>query len=117
MTMHDYNAWADLLQTWRSTSDWIKAVVVIAAFAYPVMVLQLLLSHRRAMRRAETQCGLLAVRIRSMAFPHAFEEDWPEEVKELERVVTGVPVSRPAGEIRRSAIDQYSGSTLPRPSA
>ncbi|MBB4952600.1 hypothetical protein H4S14_000642 [Agrobacterium vitis] len=44
--MADYNVWADLFDTWQSTSDGIKALLIITPPAFAAGVLALLLRHR-----------------------------------------------------------------------
>ncbi|WP_234892249.1 protein kinase [Agrobacterium vitis] len=46
-TMADYNLWADLFDTWQSSSDWIKALIIVTPPVFAVSVLALLLRHRR----------------------------------------------------------------------
>jgi hypothetical protein len=50
--MDDYNFWSDLLATWQSTSDWIKALAILTPQATALAALALLLRHRQARRRA-----------------------------------------------------------------
>ncbi|BCH61823.1 hypothetical protein RvVAR0630_44470 [Agrobacterium vitis] len=45
--MADYNLWADLFDTWQSSSDWIKALVIVTPPVFAISVLALLLRHRR----------------------------------------------------------------------
>ncbi|BCH57815.1 hypothetical protein RvVAR0630_04390 [Agrobacterium vitis] len=44
--MTDYNLWADLFDTWQSSSNWIKALLIITPPAFGLGVLGLLLRHR-----------------------------------------------------------------------
>jgi hypothetical protein len=62
--MDDYNFWSDLLDTWQSTADWIKALAILAPQASALAALALVLRHRRARRRAEPlPAGTLAYTI------------------------------------------------------
>ncbi|MCM2441744.1 protein kinase [Agrobacterium vitis] len=45
--MADYNLWADLFDTWQSSSDWIKTLVIVTPPVFAISVLALLLRHRR----------------------------------------------------------------------
>ncbi|MCF1471803.1 protein kinase [Agrobacterium vitis] len=45
--MADYNLWADLFDTWQSSSDWIKALAIVTPPVFAISVLALLLRHRR----------------------------------------------------------------------
>ncbi|WP_429932334.1 protein kinase [Agrobacterium vitis] len=45
--MADYNLWADLFDTWQSSSDWIKALAILTPQGFAISVLALLLRHRR----------------------------------------------------------------------
>ncbi|MGV1800319.1 protein kinase [Agrobacterium vitis] len=45
--MADYNLWADLFDTWQSSSDWIKALVIVTPPVFAISVLALLLRYRR----------------------------------------------------------------------
>ncbi|MUO79149.1 protein kinase [Agrobacterium vitis] len=45
--MADYNLWADLFDTWQSSSDWIKALAILTPPVFAISVLALLLRHRR----------------------------------------------------------------------
>ncbi|BCH55761.1 protein kinase [Agrobacterium vitis] len=45
--MADYNLWADLFDTWQSSSDWIKTLVIATPPVFAISVLALLLRHRR----------------------------------------------------------------------
>ncbi len=51
--MDDYSFLQDLLVTWRSTTDWVKAVVVLAIPGYAALFTWLVLSHRADMRAVE----------------------------------------------------------------
>lgn len=48
--MADYNFWADLLDTWQSTSDGIKALAIVTPPLFLVCVIALLLGHRARMK-------------------------------------------------------------------
>lgn len=49
--MSDYNVWADLFDTWQSSSDWIKALLIITPPAFGLGMVALLLRHRARMQR------------------------------------------------------------------
>jgi hypothetical protein len=51
--MGDYNFWSDLLDTWQSTADWIKALAILTPQATALAALALVLRHRLARRRVE----------------------------------------------------------------
>ncbi|OXT02384.1 hypothetical protein B7H23_05660 [Notoacmeibacter marinus] len=53
--MDDYNFRADLLDTFQSAPDAIKALMLILPLAFALGLLGLLLHHRRAARRMERQ--------------------------------------------------------------
>ncbi|WP_272950769.1 hypothetical protein V6582_15340 [Agrobacterium vitis] len=44
--MADYNVWADLFDTWQSTSDWVKALIIVVPPAFVATMLALLLRYR-----------------------------------------------------------------------
>ncbi|MCE6074148.1 hypothetical protein [Agrobacterium vitis] len=48
--MADYNVWADLFDTWQSTSDWVKALVIVVPPVFVATVLALLLHYRQKVR-------------------------------------------------------------------
>lgn len=48
--MADYNFWADLLDTWQSTSDGIKALALVTPPLFFVSLIALLLGHRARMK-------------------------------------------------------------------
>ncbi len=48
--MDDYNLFRDMLETWRSTADWVKAVTVIVLPGYLVFLLHRLLRYRAEQR-------------------------------------------------------------------
>ncbi|MUO78058.1 protein kinase [Agrobacterium vitis] len=45
--MADYNVWADLFYTWQSTSDWVKALVIVVPPVFVATVLALVLRYRQ----------------------------------------------------------------------
>ena len=49
--MTDYNFWADLLATFRSSPDWIKALWILSGPGFLLGVLALVLRHRTAVVR------------------------------------------------------------------
>ncbi|MCP1200232.1 hypothetical protein [Notoacmeibacter sp. MSK16QG-6] len=51
--MSDYNFRADLLDTFQSAPDWIKALMLILPLAFVLGLIVVLLHHRRAARRHE----------------------------------------------------------------
>ncbi|WP_197433896.1 protein kinase [Agrobacterium vitis] len=55
--MADYNLWADLFDTWQSSSDWIKALVIVTLPAFGLGVLGLVLRHRARLQREPTMSG------------------------------------------------------------
>jgi hypothetical protein len=52
--MGDYNFWSDLLDTWQSTADWIKALAILTPQATALAALALVLRHRLARRRSSS---------------------------------------------------------------
>lgn len=48
--MEDYSFLRDMLETWRSTTDWVKAVVVIAIPGQIVFLVHQILRHRAEQR-------------------------------------------------------------------
>ncbi|MGV2130112.1 hypothetical protein ACQZ4Q_04100 [Agrobacterium vitis] len=49
-TMADYNVWADLFDTWQSTSDWVKALIIVVPPVFVATMLALLLRYRQNIR-------------------------------------------------------------------
>lgn len=56
--MGDYIFWADLFETWKSSSDWIKALLIITPPAFGLGALALILHHRARMRTEPVLSGL-----------------------------------------------------------
>ncbi len=52
--MNDYNFWADLLDTFQSMDDWLKALALLIPPGFVLVVLGLFLRHRATMRAIET---------------------------------------------------------------
>ncbi len=84
--MEDYSFLRDVLETWRSTTDWVKAVVVIAMptlvlfFIYLVWQLrseqrQMIIEEREAMTETMTEA-----RVRQLA-----EAEFCRIIAEMER--------------------------------
>lgn len=46
--MNDYNFWKDLLGTFQSSADWIKALIVLMPPGFLLGVIALILFHKRA---------------------------------------------------------------------
>ncbi len=79
--MDEYSFLQDLLVTWRSTSDWVKAVVVLAIPGYAGLFTWLVLSHRadmRAVEKIEAGSLLSDERIRELtrAEMHRIAAEW-----------------------------------------
>ena len=66
--MEDYSFLQDLLETWRSTSDWIKAVILIAIPGYVALFTWLVLGYRAEMRTTcDVYVALNEDRVRKLA--------------------------------------------------
>ncbi|MEX0345575.1 MAG: hypothetical protein AB3N20_11670 [Rhizobiaceae bacterium] len=97
--MDDYSFLRDLLETWRSTTDWVKAVVVIAIPTQIVFLIYLVLQLRteqRQMRIDEREAATEAMtelRVRELA-----EAELCRIIAEMERArregETTVPAKR-----------------------
>ncbi|MCE6076218.1 hypothetical protein [Agrobacterium vitis] len=55
--MTDYNLWADLFDTWQSSSDWIKSLLIVTLPAFGLGVLGLMLRHRARLQREPVLSG------------------------------------------------------------
>lgn len=51
--MTDYNFWADLLDTFQSSSDWIKALWLLIPPGFLLVVIAILMRYRIAGKRTE----------------------------------------------------------------
>ena len=51
--MEDYNIWADLLDTYQSTADWIQALWLVVPPAFLFGLIALILRYRIASKQAE----------------------------------------------------------------
>ena len=66
--LDDYSFLQDLLETWRSTSDWVKAVILIAIPGYVAFFTWLVLGYRAEMRTTrDVYVALNEDRIRRLA--------------------------------------------------
>ena len=62
--LEDYSFVGDLLLTWRSTSAWIKAVILITVPGYIGVLAWLMLNHRAKMRRLPEPIDEIELQIR-----------------------------------------------------
>lgn len=61
--MEDYSIIQDLLETWRSTSDWVKVVVITAIPGQVIFLIYQVLRHRAEQR----EDVIIDARVRSLA--------------------------------------------------
>jgi hypothetical protein len=47
----DYNFWRELLDTYQSSNDWLKALWVVTPPAFVLLLIRQFLHHRRAVRK------------------------------------------------------------------
>ena len=52
--MEDYNVWADLLDTYQSMADWVKALWLVVPPAFLLTLIALILRYRIASQQART---------------------------------------------------------------
>ncbi len=65
--MDDYSIVRDMLETWRSTTDWVKAVVVIAVSSQIAFLIHQLLRYRAGERAQGTEKPMTDERVRKLA--------------------------------------------------
>ena len=95
--MDDYSFLQDLLVTWRSTSDWVKAVILIAIPGYVAFFSWLVLGYRAEMHTTrDVQVALNEDRIKKLV--HA----------EMSRFVEAMERSRKAKALRLSSDNDRS---------
>ncbi|MGV2130037.1 hypothetical protein ACQZ4Q_12550 [Agrobacterium vitis] len=75
-TMADYNVWADLFDTWQSTSDWVKALVIVVPPVFAATVMALLLRYRQKTADIPVHSGIAYLSAASRLQPEP--EDIPE---------------------------------------
>ncbi|MUZ64026.1 protein kinase [Agrobacterium vitis] len=74
--MADYNVWADLFDTWQSTSDWVKALVIVVPPVFAATVLALLLRYRQKTADIPVHSGIASLSAVSRLQPEP--ADMPE---------------------------------------
>ena len=55
--MEDYNFWADLLDTYQSLSDWVKALWLLVPPGFLLALSVIISRHKIAYKKAENQTG------------------------------------------------------------
>ncbi|MGV1769665.1 protein kinase [Agrobacterium vitis] len=84
--MADYNVWADLFDTWQSTSDWVKALVIVVPPVFVATVLALVLCYRQKVR----EDGPVHSGAYHISAPQQFQprpEDMPEPVDRMDHML------------------------------
>lgn len=84
--MADYNVWADLFDTWQSTSDWVKALMILVPPVFVAAVLALLLRYRQKTRKD----GPVHSEIYHLSSPQQFQrrpEDMPVTGDMIDRIL------------------------------
>ncbi|WP_429929745.1 protein kinase [Agrobacterium vitis] len=83
--MADYNVWADLFDTWQSTSDWVKALVIVVPPVFVATVLALLLRYRQKTADIPVRSGSASLSAVSRLQPEL--EGMPEPGDEMDLVL------------------------------
>ncbi|MEX0344433.1 MAG: hypothetical protein AB3N20_05890 [Rhizobiaceae bacterium] len=65
--MEDYSFLRDVLETWRSTTDWMKAVVVIFIPGYIAVLIHQVLRYRAETKAMLAEAAMTDERVRKLA--------------------------------------------------
>ena len=84
LTLDDYNLFADLMETWRLTTDWVKMVMLIAMPCY-----LLFLIHQVLRYRIEQRAIIADIRETDSDIRRVVEAQMREIVAEWERKRSG----------------------------
>ena len=87
-TVDNPSVLADLLETWRATADWVKAVIVVAVPGYVAFLAWLHVSHRRAVLAAAPPV-VDEARMRDIAHDEAWKAIAEWEMAELKAADRG----------------------------